>query len=136
MGRSQAGSESDEQHFSTAIASERLHRRVIHNLYRTTKCRSEVEAEPALSEVRWLRDRSVAQNGAREANGHNIVVPAISESLDSGDHLVGRQLRTGIKFARLGFAGHRNLHMRAAYVYDQNVHKAPSESATAHSRLG
>src|SRR5262249_23043097 len=134
-GRSQAGSESDEQHFSAAIAAKRLHRRVIRNLYGTTKCRSEVETDPALSEVRWFRNRSIAQNGTWEANRHNIVAPAGSEPLHSRDHLARSQLRTGIKFARLGLTGHENLHMRAAYIYDQNVHGAPFDLVTAHSAL-
>ena len=96
-GRSKPGSEAQKEHLAALVAAQGLHGGVVDDLHGTTECRREIEPDPPASQVVWFRNRPPAENRAGIADRHHVIHPIRGELLDSGDHPLGGQRRSGWK---------------------------------------
>src|SRR5881394_1323594 len=88
--RTKTRSQSEEQHLSAVVASQRLHGRVIHDTNRAAERRGEVEANPALPQVPRLADDSAIQDGSWITDRDDLVIPLAGDPLHVFDHTLWR----------------------------------------------
>src|SRR5262245_42547429 len=96
-----AGPKTEKQHATAFVAAERLHGGVIEHSNRSSKFRSEIEADPTGAEVFRLRHGLSAANRSRIADGDGVILPIGDDFADSSDHLRRRQRGTAGILARL-----------------------------------
>src|SRR6516225_886590 len=122
-GRSKTSSETEKQHLATLITPERLHRCIVYDLDRTFESRFEIEADPPFAKVPWLRNRPVPKNRTGVTDGNSFILPIRNELLHTGNHLLWRQSRTGIKLAMNRVAGGKHFYVSSAYINNQHTHR-------------
>src|SRR6186997_2544733 len=95
----EACAESEEQHASTRVRAERLHRGVVDNLHRRAERLLVVETHPATTQiVRFMRGPA-ALDGTWVTNRHGVILPALDGLAHCGGHagrshrLAGRDLQ-------------------------------------------
>jgi hypothetical protein len=89
--------QAQEEHRSTPIAAQCLHRRIVHDLDRTFEGGGKVESDPARREVAWFGDDLPLLHTAGVADRHHFVLPIFRETLDPSDHLRRRHRGPGWK---------------------------------------
>src|SRR3954464_2812561 len=72
---SQAGPETEKQHLSAFVASERLHRSIVNNFHWAAKRCLEVETKPTFAQIMRLGNRPTMKHGAGVADGNDVVFP-------------------------------------------------------------
>src|SRR5215470_14375164 len=125
-GGTEAGPQPQEQHLSTLIAPEGLHRGIIHDLDWTLKRSFKVIAHPPASEVPRVRQRSIVDDRPGIADRYRVILPVLGELLDAGDHLLGSQRGPGWQFPRYVLSGSEELHVGSADIDNQHIHDATS----------
>jgi hypothetical protein len=136
QGRAEARAEAEEEHAPALVAAERLHRRVVQDAHRLAEGLAEIESHPAPAEVPGLGDRLAVQHRAGIADRDDVVAPVRGELLDRGDHAPRRQLGARRNLARLALPGREHLHVRAADVDDEDLHRRPQHRRGAAFPLG
>ena len=126
--------ETKEEHRSTLVAPEGLHRGIVDDLDGTTKRCREIEPDPAVGEVAGFGDRSVSDNLPGVADGNHVVLPIPGELQDTGDHPARRQVFAGRELSRFSLASRKNLHVGSPDVDRKNprrcFHQNSSTTAT------
>src|SRR5262249_40607958 len=95
---------------------------VIAHFDRAPECGCIIEPDPTRAEVIRLCNRPAMEDRPRVANRQDIVVPVLSELLDTRDHLLGRECRTRGKFPGFLLPGSEDFHGVPADVNNQHVH--------------
>src|SRR5262247_4003291 len=121
-GGTEAGPQPQEQHLSTLIAPEGLHRGIIHELYWTLKRRFKVIAHPPATEETRVRKRSIFDDRPGIADRYRVVLPVPGKLFDAVDHLLGGQCGAGGKLPRFVLSGGEDLDGGPADVNNQHVH--------------
>lgn len=118
--RSESGTEAEEEHGAALVASERLHRGVVHDPGGRAEGRLEVESDPSRAEVEGLRDHPAVVHRGRDADGHDIEAPVLGGPQSGSDHLGGREGRPRRLASVLSLAAQEHLDVRTADVDREN----------------
>ena len=98
---------------------------------RATECGAIVEPDPALAQIVGLLYGPPIEHRPRIAHRHDIVLPPLSQRLDSGDHLFGGEGWPGHKPAMLPLPGGEYLDVRSADIDNQHLHGRFSRASSA-----
>src|SRR5262249_31788432 len=123
--RTEACSQTEEEHLAALVAAQRLHRRIVDDLDGTSEGGLVVEGDPTRPQIARLHDRRTVEQGARVADRYGVVLPAPGDGLDAGHHLRGGERGPGGKLPGRLLASGENLHVSAAHVDHQDAHRAP-----------
>src|ERR1700719_1906710 len=118
--RSQAGTQAEEEHAASAVASNGLHDGIVHQFHRAPKGAAKIESYPAAAKIVRFAEGQSVRHGAGIADGDEFVVPVFGGPLDVAHHLFGRHARAGGNLAGLGLPGSENLYVGAANVDHQD----------------
>ena len=91
----EACAESEEQHASTRVRAERLHRGVVDNLHRRAERLLVVETHPAATQIVRFMRRSAALDGSRVPDRHGVILPALDGLAHFGGHAARRHRLAG-----------------------------------------
>src|SRR4029453_7231829 len=119
--RAETGAEPQEEHASTLVAAERLHRRVVHDPHRAPEGGLVVEPDPSAGEVVRLLHRPAVEHRSRIADTDPVVLPSPGELTDARDQDLGGQGGPRLELASGTLSGGAQLDVGAADVDDQHL---------------
>src|SRR5207302_7117016 len=93
------------------------------NLDRAAECGAIVEPDPAPAQIVGLRYRPAMEHRPRIAHRHHVVLPPLSQRLDSADHLFGGKRWPGRKLPMILLSGGEYLDVRPAHVDNEHLHE-------------
>src|SRR6266567_5496554 len=129
--RTETGSQAEEEHLPTLVAAQCLHGCIVDNLDRATECGVIIEPDPATTQIVGLRYRPVMEHHPRIAHRHHVVLPPLSQHLDSADHLFGGERWPGRKLPMIPLPSGEYLDMRSTHIDNQHFHEpSPSDQNT------
>ena len=123
-GRTQARSQAEKKHSSTPITAQRLHRRVVNDLYGETERFSEIETDPSPAQVVRFGHRMSVDHRTGIADGDGIVFPAGGRRPYLSDHSLRCHRRAGIDLKMLPAPCRQHFHVGAADVNGQDFHSS------------
>src|SRR5205823_4132507 len=131
--RTKSGAETEKQHASAAIASQRLHGRVIDDAHRFAKRFGKIKSDPAFAEMfRFFDDLPPVHRG-RKTDRERVVIPAAGCIFELANEFVRAQCAAGIEFGTVA-RGAKQFDVGAADVDDEIffLHRiGPAESDPA-----
>src|SRR6266404_4544274 len=117
---SHARTQTEKEHATGAVASERLHSSVINDLHRNAERFIEIESDPAFAEVGWIVQRLSIHDRSRITDRNHVVVPTVGCLLDRIHQLLWRHRRTKIDLHWSSTTRGADLHEGAADVEHQD----------------
>jgi hypothetical protein len=114
--RPETRAEPQEEHGASPVGPERLERRVVERLHRSTESGLKVETDPSLCQVVRFGLRMPVANNARIPDRDDVIFPAPGEPLDARDHLARRQSFSGRELPPLGLTAGKDLYVRPADI--------------------
>src|SRR6266516_4600122 len=117
--RSQPGAESKKQHTPALETAEGLHGCIVDDADGFTQRLLVIEPSPTRSEVFWFAHDAPIANWRWKSHGDAVEAPIPDQCFHLSHHFARRQIRAGFEFS-LFPAGNHQLHIRAAYVDDEN----------------
>src|SRR5216683_85216 len=114
--RTQTRSESQEEHLSAFVASQRLHGSVIDQLHGPAEGSFKIESGPTASQIVRFRDGNIMEHRSGVTDRYDVKAPVPGDLLNPKDHASGNQRRSGVEFARLGLTADQNLHVTATHI--------------------
>src|SRR5262249_4509375 len=121
---SQTCAQSEKEQLPAFIASERLHRSIVHDPDGATECLSEIESDPAATQVMRFCNRMTVQDRSRITDRDHVERPSPRQFANICNHLLGRHRRSGWDFPWLMLGAGQNLDVRAADIDDEDLHGA------------
>src|SRR5215471_307026 len=115
--------ESEEEHPAPPVTAYSLHRGIVDKFYRNAEGSAKVEAYPAWSQVKGLRNQLSEQDRSRHADGQYVIFPLRRQPFCAGDHLAGGQPTAGWKLQRLRVSSRKHLDVGSTDIDYEHLHR-------------
>jgi len=124
--RTEASTQTQEEHFPAFVAPQSLHGRIINHLDWTLECGFKIKPDPPGSQVMRFGHRSVLDYWAGIAHRDCVILPLRSQPLDPGHHLLRRHRSAGRKLPWRSLPSGKDLHVSSTDINHQHVHERAS----------